>query len=155
MVRLIFTRACREPIGETAAKKFPDHYERMIPRVAMPNSTDSCAIALSSPKTAALCFDRIWTTSDAPEDIRIFGGSPAEVSILVIPSVAARIVLSTEADTGDEYVTWQKVVQQLFNELMAEINPPQGEIKHLQLANLCDYKLTASVTTGMCSRAAD
>lgn len=49
--------------------------------VVIPCQGESAAISLK-PKTAALCYDRIWATSDAvvPRAIRCWGGSPAELN---------------------------------------------------------------------------
>ncbi len=49
--------------------------------VVVPCQGESAAISLK-PKTAALCYDRIWATSDAvvPRAIRCWGGSPAELN---------------------------------------------------------------------------
>ena len=49
-------------------------------QVLLPAVGESAAISLK-PKTAALCYDRIWSTSDTvvPKAIRCWGGSPAEL----------------------------------------------------------------------------
>lgn len=153
-VRLIFTRACQRLVGDSAATKFADHYGRTLPRLSVPGSTDTCAVALSLPKTAALCFDKIWTTGDAPDEIRAFGGSPAEVAILVIPSVAARILQSIESDSTFDKKVWRKVVQNLQSQLVAEIVYSRSEATQLQLAAMTNFELAAELTVSMCSRTA-
>lgn len=49
-------------------------------QVLLPAEGESAAISLK-PKTAALCYDRIWSASDTvvPKAIRCWGGSPAEL----------------------------------------------------------------------------
>jgi len=48
--------------------------------ILLPKKGESAAITLKV-KTAALCYDRIWSTSNdvVPETIRCWGGSPAEL----------------------------------------------------------------------------
>ena len=50
-------------------------------KILLPLANETAAITLK-PKTAALCYDRIWGTSDdaVPPSIRCWGGSKAELS---------------------------------------------------------------------------
>jgi len=50
-------------------------------KILLPLANETAAIALK-PKTAALCYDRVWGTSDdvVPPSIRCWGGSKAELS---------------------------------------------------------------------------
>jgi len=53
----------------------------MEERLLLPSEVETAAIALK-PKTAALCYDRVWGASDGivPRSIRCWGGTQAEVS---------------------------------------------------------------------------
>jgi len=48
--------------------------------ILLPRKGESAAVTLKV-KTAALCYERIWSTSDdvVPKSIRCWGGSPAEL----------------------------------------------------------------------------
>ena len=50
-------------------------------KILLPSVNETAAITLK-PKTAALCFDRVWGTSDdiVPPSIRCWGGTQAELS---------------------------------------------------------------------------
>ncbi len=50
-------------------------------KILLPSEDETAAITLK-PKTAALCFDRVWATSDdvAPKPIRCWGGTQAELN---------------------------------------------------------------------------
>jgi hypothetical protein len=50
-------------------------------KILLPSEGETAAITLK-PKTAALCFDRVWATSDdvAPQPIRCWGGTQEELS---------------------------------------------------------------------------
>lgn len=49
-------------------------------KTVLPSAGETAAISLRV-KTAALCYDRVWAPSDnvVPDDIRVWGGSDAEV----------------------------------------------------------------------------
>ena len=51
---------------------------------SLPDKTESVAVTFAKPKTAALCYDRVWdpTGQVVPESIRCSGSSPAECNIL-------------------------------------------------------------------------
>jgi hypothetical protein len=53
----------------------------MEEKLLLPSVNETAAIALK-PKTAALCYDRVWGTSDdiVPRPIRCWGGTKAELS---------------------------------------------------------------------------
>jgi hypothetical protein len=58
--------------------------------ILLPSKSESVAIAPGNEKTAALCYDRVWSPSAiwratdcvVPDCIRFFGGTDAEVFIL-------------------------------------------------------------------------
>jgi hypothetical protein len=49
-------------------------------RIALPSQGERAAISVKV-KTAALCYDRVWATSDdvVPKEVRVWGGSTAEL----------------------------------------------------------------------------
>lgn len=51
----------------------------MSPKILLPAPGENTAIA-TKVKTAALCYDRVWSTTDGvvPESIRCWGGTPTE-----------------------------------------------------------------------------
>lgn len=54
-----------------------------LPYQALPENTDSLAISISKPKTAALCYDRIWNGfENIPPSIGFFGNSSGEIELL-------------------------------------------------------------------------
>lgn len=55
---------------------------RMSEQILLPSEGESAAIPMDKFRTAALCYDRIWSPADelVPRSIRCFGGSPAELS---------------------------------------------------------------------------
>jgi len=71
------------------AKHFEDKYSPIRP---LPEET--CVVASGCPKTAALFFDRVWSTPAGglfriPEDIVFFGGSKSELWMVAAASVLA------------------------------------------------------------------
>jgi hypothetical protein len=74
-------RYLEEPIRHQYALKIASR----VPAKTIPKKSASVAISFLRPKTAALCFDRIWTfESDLPKfsDLALFAGSPFEIKIL-------------------------------------------------------------------------
>lgn len=54
-----------------------------VPRLPLPQ--ESAAVSFSSPKTAALCFDRVWSpivSSDMPTEISFWGGTETETRVI-------------------------------------------------------------------------
>lgn len=49
-------------------------------RIVLPSESESVAISVKV-KTTALCYDRVWATSDqvVPKEVRVWGGSTAEL----------------------------------------------------------------------------
>jgi hypothetical protein len=62
-------------------------------RRALPLAGQTAAIAFSNPKTAALCFDRIWSgvSDEIPAEIGFKGSSPAETALLLLTRVLSAI----------------------------------------------------------------
>lgn len=62
---------------------------RMSEKILLPSEGESVAIALGKQKTAALCYDRVWSEVDRycsaeenmPDSIRCFGGTPFEAEV--------------------------------------------------------------------------
>jgi hypothetical protein len=56
----------------------------IVPQTVLPSGKENAAISWDKPKTAALCFNRIWTPFEAmaPPEIRFFGGTPHELRIV-------------------------------------------------------------------------
>jgi len=83
-IRQIF----RQHMGENAEpllSAFGDFFSRME-RVDLPETGQTAAIALTSPKTAALCYDRVWSglREDIPAGIGFRGHSAAESGLLFL-----------------------------------------------------------------------
>jgi Ca2+/Na+ antiporter len=57
---------------------------------ALPNKHETAAVALGNPKTAALCFDRVWSgaSGNIPESIDFSGTTDVEVRFLAFVSLA-------------------------------------------------------------------
>lgn len=65
-----------------AHTRLPAFARTLLPHRAPPEPGQSCVVALECPRTAALCFDRVWSIPvdeiDCPQDIAFNGASDAE-----------------------------------------------------------------------------
>ncbi len=83
-IRQIF----RQHMGDAAEpllSPFDDFFRRMD-RLELPEKGQTAAIALTSPKSAALCYDRVWSglSEDVPAGIGFRGHSASESGLLFL-----------------------------------------------------------------------
>lgn len=81
LVRRIASDDLRPELVRTAAERIAERLDYDL----LPNRDERAVFAFALPKTAALCFDRVWTFDDtAPKDIAFHGSTALEVEAMVL-----------------------------------------------------------------------
>jgi hypothetical protein len=82
-----FGSLLEEVFGDVGRRMQPD-FERIGlagPPLNPPSRTETAAVAIMSSKTAALCYDRVWSPIvDLPRDLGFFCGSRSEHAVVTL-----------------------------------------------------------------------
>jgi hypothetical protein len=114
-------------MGE-AGSKWLDAFDpllRQLNTARVPNPGETAAIAFHNPKTAALCFDRIWAGVNPaiPEEVSFRGISNAE-SILIFLT-ALMFTLNSRAEKPGNADRFLREVARALLKLMPDIHAPE------------------------------
>lgn len=83
---------------------------------------ETAAISFTSPKTTALCFDRVWGMGEVPQPIGFIGDSTAEIAIVVFRLIREREVAIRELLDHDQLLKypdalrWRAQLLSMFHE---------------------------------------
>jgi len=89
--------------------------------VARPLASESAAVSLHAPKTAALLYDRVWTPQiiGLPESIGLCAGTDAELSLRVRAFFAEQMSIGENAPDNAEW--WRSQGRVLYSREVAEV----------------------------------
>jgi hypothetical protein len=90
-----------QKVSQPAIDEFAEAIEAASARNSVPSANQSSVVSVDAPKTAALCFDRVWTglRPDVPDEIAFQSGTNFEIEALTILSVP-RLIDQIERQLG-------------------------------------------------------
>jgi hypothetical protein len=105
-----------ERYPESAAAEIADALLERLPQICLPERGETAAVSLLRPKTAALCFDRVWSPfANAPPEVNIFGGTEHEirlVSLQILQNIISKTVDQYGPDAGP--FTMKQFIRSMF-----------------------------------------